>query len=144
MKGDRPWGHDHNRYDTDSEDETDSNEPDEGETKRKLARKIYISDHFVRQKKRLVMDYDKYRWIHDIRLVKTQDRDRKHYPKCIGGKNACPPYGCGPPEEYNSFLKSLKDPKHKDHINTKFFLNMSGQAKFNPTKFKASAVVFPN
>lgn len=62
----------------------------------------------------------------------------------VSGKNACPPYGCGPPEEYNSFVKSLTDPKHKDHKDSKLFLSMTGQSNFKPTKFKASAVVFPN
>lgn len=111
IKGDRPWGHDHNRDDTDSEAETDAEETVEGEAfclwnkfhffgnnfadfsqiveilKPKTAKEIYISEHFVRQKKTLVMDYDKYRWIHDIKLVKIHERDRKHYPKCISGQS---------------------------------------------------------
>lgn len=99
IKGYRPWCDD-----SESDSESCADEPKESKiifvtktifvysfvylekAKARTAREIYISEQFNRQNKTLVMNFGKDGWIHDIKFVKTQDRDLKLYPKCIGGK----------------------------------------------------------
>src|SRR3990172_1935854 len=38
-----------------------------------------------------------------------------HYPRCVGGKRACPPEDCGGPYGYQSFLEIIADPEHHDY-----------------------------
>ena len=37
------------------------------------------------------------------------------YPRCIDGKRACPPEGCGGPCGYENFLDALSNPEDTDH-----------------------------
>ena len=55
-------------------------------------------------------------WEHTITLEKTITRDvALHYPRCVGGKRACPPEDCGGPYGYQSFLEIIADPEHHDY-----------------------------
>ncbi|KAJ6631248.1 hypothetical protein Bhyg_18012, partial [Pseudolycoriella hygida] len=64
------------------------------------------------------------------------------YPKCIDGKNACPPEDCGGPDGYKDLLEAIRDRKHEDHQSMKEWLEDSGYKKFNPKKFSVSSVGF--
>ena len=37
------------------------------------------------------------------------------YPRCIAGKRACPPEGCGGPWGYGDFLEAIQNPSHPEH-----------------------------
>jgi hypothetical protein len=56
------------------------------------------------------------KWIHTIDVEKTVKADpNTAYPRCIDGKRACPPEGCGGPCGYENFLDALSNPEDTDH-----------------------------
>jgi hypothetical protein len=78
-------------------------------------------------------------WAHEIQLVAVLDReDGIVYPRCIAGRNACPPEGCGGLSGYRRFLKRIKDPGHPEHAAA---LKSAG-GWFNPKWFDPGMVRF--
>lgn len=58
------------------------------------------------------------------------------YPVCIGGKRHGPPEDCGGVYGYDNFLKTIRDPTHKDH---EFLLEWAG-GRFDPEAFSREQV----
>jgi hypothetical protein len=76
-----------------------------------------ISDYFTLDNKKSNYTYDfGDDWEHMIVLEKilTSETNTK-YPKCTGGKRACPPEDCGGIGGYEGFLEAIKNPKHEQH-----------------------------
>ena len=55
-------------------------------------------------------------WIHDITIEETSSGMALLYPRCTGGKGACPPEDCGGPWGYQAMKESgeADDPKYFD------------------------------
>ena len=58
------------------------------------------------------------------------------YPRCTAGKRACPPEDVGGVWGYESFLETIRDPKHPEHAE---MLEWVGGA-FDPEEFELAAV----
>jgi Plasmid pRiA4b ORF-3-like protein len=78
-----------------------------------LGRETYettLSDLGLRVRERFLYTYDfgDY-WQHEMRLEKVLEPEPgKSYPRCIGGKRACPPEDCGGPWAYQELCTSPK------------------------------------
>jgi len=78
-------------------------------------------------------------WEHKIQLEKILPREKDvNYPRCIGGKRACPPEDCGGIWGYERLLEILKDPKHEEYEE---MLEWVG-GEFDPELFDADNIVF--
>ena len=78
-------------------------------------------------------------WYHDIQMEKIIPREKNtDYPRCIGGKRACPPEDCGGIGGYEHLLKIIKNPKHKEY---KEMITWLG-GKFDPEHFDTNEVRF--
>lgn len=55
-------------------------------------------------------------WRHKITLEKRWEAERGvKYPRCTGGKRACPPEDCGGPWGYEDLRAAIADPEHENH-----------------------------
>jgi hypothetical protein len=55
-------------------------------------------------------------WQHEVLLEKVLRREADvKYPRCIAGKNACPPEDCGGPGGYADLRRILRNPKHEEY-----------------------------
>ena len=86
-------------------------------------------------------------WSHEVRLVAVEPRERGvKYPRCVGGKRACPPEDCGGVPGYYRLLEVLADPHDIEHEEMVEWLK--GHAKnyfpYRPDAFDAAAVRFWN
>jgi hypothetical protein len=55
-------------------------------------------------------------WVHRVIVEKVLPADPKlTYPRCIGGKRACPPEDCGGVWGYEEFLTAISDAAHPEH-----------------------------
>jgi Plasmid pRiA4b ORF-3-like protein len=55
-------------------------------------------------------------WQHDLTVEKVLARQPgTRYPRCIGGRRACPPEDVGGPWGYQDFLAAVADPGHDEH-----------------------------
>ncbi|RZC35166.1 PRiA4 ORF3 domain containing protein [Asbolus verrucosus] len=56
-------------------------------------------------------------WMHQIVLEKIlpPPGPKAEYPKCTGGKRACPPEDCGGVDGYHHLLEVYKDPQHEEY-----------------------------
>jgi hypothetical protein len=71
-------------------------------------------------------------WEHTITLEKiVQPDSAAQYPRCIKGKNACPPDDCGGIWGYYEMLEAIKDPEHPDHEDMTEWL----EEDFDPNEF---------
>jgi hypothetical protein len=71
-------------------------------------------------------------WEHSIEIEKTLPAEEGvKYPRCVGGKRACPPEDCGGPYGYPDFLDRIQDPKHEEHEEA---LDWVGD-EFDPERF---------
>lgn len=78
-------------------------------------------------------------WEHIIKLEKILPRGvNTDYPTCIAGERACPPEDCGGAWGYGEFLRSIRNPKHKEH---KEMLEWVG-GEFDPEYFDAKEIKF--
>jgi len=70
-----------------------------------------------KSKKKIRYDYDfGDNWRHEVVLEKRMPEERGvRYPKCIGGKRACPPEDVGGLPGYGYFLESISDPTNEEH-----------------------------
>jgi hypothetical protein len=70
-------------------------------------------------------------WEHDVSVdaIYPAELDAT-YPRCLAGKNACPPEDCGGPPGYESLLEILADPKHPEYKQMRMWAG-----KFDPAAF---------
>jgi len=89
-------------------------------------REELISNWFGVITKQCIYTYDfGDNWDHTILLEKIIPMDQKeHYPKCLGGKNACPPEDCGGTGGYERLQEILADPTHEEHSHILDWLNL--------------------
>ena len=80
-------------------------------------------------------------WQHSIRLEKILPREKDvAYPRCIGGKRACPPEDCGGVGGYGDLLRTIADPTAERHQE---LLDWVG-GSFDPDAFFSADVQFDN
>jgi hypothetical protein len=78
-------------------------------------------------------------WEHSIKLEKILPRETGvAYPRCIGGKRACPPEDCGGIGGYTEFLEAFGDPANELHED---MLDWVG-GSFDPDDFDPNDVEF--
>jgi hypothetical protein len=78
-------------------------------------------------------------WEHKVKLEKILPREEgEDYPRCMGGKRACPPEDCGGPWGYRRMLEVLADPGNEEYEDMLEWL-VGG---FEPELFHPDAVVF--
>ncbi|MBN1674542.1 MAG: plasmid pRiA4b ORF-3 family protein [Kiritimatiellae bacterium] len=78
-------------------------------------------------------------WEHTVRLEKIFPREKEvAYPRCIGGRRACPPEDCGGISGYAELLAIIRDPSHKDYRETLEWLG----GEFDPESFAPESVRF--
>lgn len=78
-------------------------------------------------------------WEHDVMLEKIMPREKEvAYPRCIGGRRACPPEDSGGIAGYENLLEAIADPEHPEHRETMDWLDR----EFDPARFDKNAVVF--
>jgi hypothetical protein len=76
-------------------------------------------------------------WRHVIQVEKVLAAEPgARYPRCVGGKRACPPEDCGGPWGYGDFLEAISNPKHPEHED---MLEWAGD-EFDPEAFDLEAV----
>jgi len=80
-------------------------------------------------------------WNHKITFegILAKEKGTK-YPQCVSGARACPPEDCGGTWGYESLLKVMANPKHKDYESMSSWLNK----KYDPEKFDVTTVKFDN
>ncbi|XP_063911361.1 transcriptional regulator ATRX homolog isoform X2 [Zophobas morio] len=56
-------------------------------------------------------------WVHEVIVEKIlpPPPPKAEYPKCTGGKRACPPEDCGGVDGYNHLVEVYKNPSHKEY-----------------------------
>jgi hypothetical protein len=75
-------------------------------------------------------------WEHEV-LVEKIDRDTvSTLPRCLGGRNACPPEDCGGVFGYLNLLESLADRNHPNHDEAREWVDED----FDPKRFDVAAV----
>jgi len=80
-------------------------------------------------------------WRHAVTVEAVQPAEPGvAYPRCTGGKRACPPDDCGGIAGYYRMLAVLTEPDHEDHQATLAWLGLSSAAEFDPDRFEAGAV----
>jgi len=78
-------------------------------------------------------------WEHTIKLEKIFPREKGvAYPRCIGGRRACPPEDCGGTGGYGDLLETLSNPQSKQY---KEMLEWVG-GSFDPEAFSPEQVRF--
>lgn len=100
-------------------------------------RKEKIASYFGNAFKQCQYDYDfGDGWEHTVLFEKEVALDPKEkYPKCIDGKNACPPDDCGGIGGYYGLIEILKDPGHSEHDDMLDWLDLKDPDEFRPEKF---------
>ena len=72
-------------------------------------------------------------WRHAIHIEAWKDAEPGvRYPRCIGGKRACPPEDCGGPWGYEELMGILRAPKHKERAERLEWLG----GEFDPAEFE--------
>ena len=80
-------------------------------------------------------------WFHEVELEAIGRRQSKtKYPRCLGGRRACPPEDCGGPPGYAQLLETIADPTDEEYESTMQWLGGS----FDPEAFSPSQVPFWN
>ena len=93
---------------------------------------------FKRPKVRYLYDFGD-GWEHSIRLEKILPREEDaSYPRCVGGKQACPPEDCGGIGGYGDLLRTLADPSDGRYQE---LLDWVG-GSFDPDAFSCADVQF--
>ncbi|GIY10375.1 uncharacterized protein y4hQ [Caerostris darwini] len=103
----------------------------------------YINEYFLIPKAKATYLYDfGDNWEHGVVLEKILPAvSGDKYPKCIGGKRACPPEDCGGYDGYDEHIEiigSRRHPEYKDHME---WLE-SKPVGTDPEEFDPAAVVF--
>jgi hypothetical protein len=78
-------------------------------------------------------------WEHDVSVdaIYPAELDAT-YPRCLAGKNACPPEDCGGPPGYESLLETLADPKHPEYKQMRMWAGKFDPAAFDLRKTNAA------
>lgn len=80
-------------------------------------------------------------WRHAVTVEAVQPAEPGvAYPRCTGGKRACPPEDCGGIAGYYRMLAVLADPHDEDHHARLAWLGLSSAADFDPDRFEAGVV----
>ena len=78
-------------------------------------------------------------WVHSVTLEKIFPLEKGEvYPRCIGGRRACPPEDCGGIWGYQNILDVLKDPKDEEYQELVEWLG----GTIDPDDFDAALVHF--
>lgn len=96
--------------------------------------KTTLRDIAPRTKSWFVYDYDfGDAWEHYVAVEKIHAPDvpPKYFANCLDGRRACPPEDCGGTWGYMDFLKSIKNPRHAEHL--RMLKRIGG--KFDPETF---------
>lgn len=110
-------------------------------------RKEKICDYFNVIVKQCQYEYDfGDGWNHTILFEREllMDGPISSYPRCIAGKNACPPEDCGSVYGYEDLQKILKNPKHPEYTNLIDWLCIDSGDAFDPYEFSLEDVEFRN
>lgn len=76
-------------------------------------------------------------WVHDVVVEQISPAETGvRYPRCVGGKRACPPEDVGGIWGYGDFLEALRDPAHEEH---ETMVEWSG-GSFDPEAFDRVAI----
>ncbi len=76
-------------------------------------------------------------WEHQVRVERLLEREpRKHYPRCIDGKRACPPEDSGGPWAYQNALHILKRRWHPERRWVRESLGLD----FDPAAFRRGPI----
>jgi hypothetical protein len=80
-------------------------------------------------------------WDHTITAVKRLDESELRYevPRCIAGKNACPPEDCGGFPGFERLKEVISDPKHEEYDQLTEWLD-EYYPDYDPREFSLSAV----
>ena len=104
--------------------------PMEDERKVSLAKALGTQKAFS-----YIYDYGDH-WRHRVTVEKLLPPDRElHSPRCLTGRNACPPEDVGGTPGYSDFLDVISDPTHEDH---QHMLDWCG-GSFDPSAFDLEA-----
>jgi hypothetical protein len=105
-----------------------------------------IADYFGKSVKQCLYNYDfGDDWTHTVLFEKVIPVESGvKYPRCIDGKNACPPDDCGGPWGYANLIDVLKNPKHEEHEDILDWLCIESADEFDSTEFDPKDVVFDN
>lgn|GEM_PF-881748 len=78
-------------------------------------------------------------WEHTVRLEGIYPVEKNtDYPRCLGGKRACPPEDCGGYAGYYDLLEILENPEDEEYEETVEWLGDD----YDPSEFNKEAVVF--
>jgi hypothetical protein len=90
-----------------------------------------------RKGSRLIYTYDfGDNWEHDILVEEIDQSTVSAVPRCLGGRNACPPEDCGGVFGYLHLLESLADPNHSNHHEARDWV----EEDFDPKRFDVATV----
>lgn len=80
-------------------------------------RRVRLNQLLTAPKQKLTYEYDfGDSWTHEVQLEKVlAPEPGATYPRCTGGKRACPPEDCGGVWGYADLLEALADPEHPEH-----------------------------
>jgi hypothetical protein len=75
-------------------------------------------------------------WQHDVTLEEILPREiGVKYPRCIDGRQPCPPEDCGGIEGYARLRRILRNPKHREYAETAEWMagmeRLSGRRRFD-------------
>ena len=105
-----------------------------------------IADWFGKSITQCMYEYDfGDGWNHTVlfeKRVTTESGVR--YPKCLEGKNACPPEDCGGMGGYDYLQNVLQDPKHEEYADMRDWLGIKTAKEFDPEEFDPADVKFEN
>ena len=101
-------------------------------------RDVLLSDLLQKEEDTLRYTYDfGDNWEHTIKLEKIVQEENGPLPRCIKGKNACPPEDVGGLWGYYAMLDSLADPDDPEHEHWKGWVEGDS---FDPTRFDLDEV----
>jgi len=104
----------------------------------KNSRTVKLNKLMKKEKDVLLYEYDfGDGWEHEIILEKIIEEDEKNQiPRCIDGKQNCPPEDCGGIWGYEDLLKVIKDKKHDEYEKMMEWLG----EEFDPDYFNINEV----
>jgi hypothetical protein len=100
-------------------------------------RSVALRDVAPRTGDRLMYTYDfGDNWEHEIVVEKLLTGESgTHYPRCTGGRRACPPEDCGGVWGYGELLHAVRDPGHEEHNEMTSWLEEMIPTGFDPAEF---------
>jgi len=117
---------------------------DDGELNHKPCENYQISDFFTVKNPRAEYCYDfGDSWEHVIELEEVEPREAGvGYPRCIDGRNACPPDDVGGISGYHRFKEIIRNPEHEEYREKLGWAQMITGHRFDPTCFDPAKVRF--